>query len=285
MAAGAKIGGPGALAPGRLLTPLLLFCLLAALILLAGCKASSEPPDAAASETTTDASAVPPSPKPGELDWSMWDKRWDPNEVVDCPRTGTRETRAVCAAAAYLEKAAAAFNAPTTMQRDQTLRIRLAIDRDNDSEAAKAAVDKLPGETVAFPTRAGRYMRATLTGQDFDVKALDDPRKDLFLSPLASWEWDVTAKGEGPRVLTLRTFVEVPGPDGQLKPAWEKIEDREVVITVTQAQKFADMLDESESWLKRGQNWLVALAAFIAALGGVWFAIRNFGKKNPDDTA
>ena len=268
-------------------------CLLFLLMLVA----CSSPPQTDQASSTADPATMPPAgvppppivpapvpPAPGAapppaINWSMWDRRWDPNEIVPCPKTGKPETRAVCAAAAYLEDAAAAFNAPERMERGQTVRIRLAIDRVNDESAAKAAVDKLEGDTVAFPTRAGRYMRATLSGKDFAVKPLGEERKDLFASPLASWEWDVTATGGGHQLLTLRTFVEVPAEDGKLKPAWERIEDREIEVTVTTGQQIAEMADESEAWLKRGENWVLALGAFIAALGGLWFTIRTFGKK------
>ncbi len=246
--------------------------LLIALLLLAGCTLDSEENDGAPiiemAADRGDAEALPDVPAPADA-------------MVTCAvLRDERVPRETCESIARLERAAGAFNAPDSMVRDETTRIRFALDRNNDAAAAAGAVDALPGETLGFETRAGRYMRVTLSGQGFDVTPLDDERRDLFASPLASWEWDVTPREEGERVLTLRTFVELPAPEGGMKPVWEQIEDRRIIVAVTWEQQVADIADQSEAWLKRGENWLIALTAFVVALAGLWAALRAFGRKD-----
>jgi len=249
--------------------------LMFALLLVAGCAKKEEPPPYVPPEEILPYEPpVPPPPPP------------PPEALAPCAAMrGERVPPETCERISRLARAAGAFNAPDAMVRDETTRIRFALDRDNDAAAAAAAVDTLPGETVSIETRAGRFMRVTLTGQGFEVKPLDPERKDLFASPLASWEWDVTPEEEGDRILTLRTFVEIPMADGEMKTAWEQIENREIRVSVTFGQRVEDIAAESEAWLKRGQNWLIALAAFITALGGVWLAIRSFGRKGGEPPA
>jgi hypothetical protein len=250
--------------------------LVALLVLVAGCGQK------AAESTSASAPVEEPAGEPAPPDgtaWSKWQGQWNPAEIIDCPALGRRETRATCAAAGYLTDAAAAFNVPSPMARGETYRIRLAIERDADQARAVAAVDALPGETRAFGTKSGRFMRATLSGRNFEVTPLSPEQQDLFASDLGIWEWDVKPTAGGAQTLSLRTFVEAPDSDGKLRPAATQIEDREIRVTVTLWDDVGDAMTASEGWMKRGENWLIALAALIAALGAVWLAVRRFGRR------
>lgn len=181
-----------------------------------------------------------------------------------------------------LADGAAAFNAPATVKRGDTVRIRLAADRDATSSAPADAVDALSGDTVRIQTKVGRYMRAELSGDGFRIAALTPAAQDLFTSNAAVWEWDATAVTGGRHVLSLKTWVETRGPDGTMRPRWLKVEDRPVTVAVTWPMRLSDGVEATVGWLGRGTNLLKALAALIVAAGGLWLAIRQFGKPPKD---
>lgn len=181
---------------------------------------------------------------------------------------------------ARLAKGSAAFNAPATMQRGDTVRIRLAIDRTAGSTEPARLVDVLPGDTVAFETKVGRFMRAELSGEGFKVVALTDARQDFYADDRALWEWDATALRGGERVLTLRTYVETRGPDGRPRPLGGlRVEDRAVRVEVSVSERIADAVDAVAAWAGRGTNLLKALAVLVGAAGALWLAITGFGRK------
>ena len=277
---------------GRNATSMQMRAALAALLLLllAGCNSASGPTENASAtmeETAADetGSAAPlPAPAPAP-------DRGPASEpaMTECEATGTSVSQEACDAYRQLRPAAGAFNAPDQLNRGQTVRVRFALSREPDKEAARAeassAVAALPGEKVVIDTRVGRHMRATLTATPgLDVKALSEERQDLGLAGVASWDWDVTANDkaspDAAEVLTLTTFVELPGADGSVQRLWQKIENRQIRVNVTQGQRFADAMDESEGWFKRGNNWIIALTALIASLSALWLAIRKFGRKD-----
>jgi hypothetical protein len=175
-----------------------------------------------------------------------------------------------------LQTGSAAFNAPKQMVRGDTVRIHLVIDRAAGSARPARSVDALEGDTVAFPTRVGRFMSATLSGEGFAVKALSTEQQDLFVADAALWEWDVTARTAGKhRILTLKTFVHVPAPDGSLKAQDFSIEDRPIDVVVKASEMAADTADTATAWFGRGTNLFKALAGLLAAAGAAWLAFRK----------
>lgn len=261
-------------------TSMKLHAALAALLLLAGCNNKSEQTENTSATMDDSAAApLPTSPDRGPASES---------QMVECVATGTSVPQETCDAYKQLQPAAGAFNAPDQLTRGQTVRVRFALSREPDKNAAREeandAVAALPGDKVEIDTRAGRHMRATLTGtQGLDVKPLSEERQDLGLAGVASWDWDVTANDHAtaasPEVLTLTTFVELPAADGSVQRLWQKIENRQIHVTVTGSQRFAAAMDDSEGWIKRGNNWIIALTALVASLSALWIAIRKFGRK------
>lgn len=183
----------------------------------------------------------------------------------------------VCAGYAQLKPAKGAFNAPRTLALDEVVPIRLVITRRAGGADAAADVDPLPGDTVRFSTRAGRYMRATLTGTPgLKIAARTPERQDLLTRPSASWDWEVTAVGAGPQILTLRTYVELAADqDGKL---WEEVEDHPITVEVPPGRQASNFVDNLIEWLGTGRHLVLAMTALVTALGGLWFAIRTFGK-------
>lgn len=177
-----------------------------------------------------------------------------------------------------LDDGAAAFNAPSVINRGATVRVRFAVDRQANSTGPAAAVEALPGETIKLVTKVGRYMRAELSGDGFRVVGLNPASQDLFTSDSAIWEWDVTAVSGGDRVLSLKTWVEARGPDGALRPRWLKVEDRAIKVEVPWQMRLSDGSDTALAWFARGSNLLKAVAALVVAAGALWLAIKQFGK-------
>lgn len=170
-----------------------------------------------------------------------------------------------------------AFNAPAEMLRRQTVRLRLVIDRRAGSTAPAAAVAPLGGTTVEFATKVGRLMRAELGGEGFEVKPLTPAEQDLYAADQVQWEWQVTALAAGDRVLTLKTFVEIKGEDGTMRPVGEiNTENRTIRVIVPAGQGWSDRIDSAIAWMGKGANLAKALAALLGALLAVWLAVKKF---------
>jgi hypothetical protein len=291
------------MAPARLSPPdgagfpgvhALLRLLVAGLMFLAGCGmelSEAEPPEAdgapVIAEPDPAAPEPSPAPEPGDGVAAVAPRPMErPAAEVPAPCAATGGTMllpAQCDAVAGIRAAKGSFNAPSEMVRSETVRIRFALSRTADAAATESAVARLRGATVTIDTRASASMRATLTGQNFEIEALSPERQDLSAAPLATWEWDVQPRQAGEQILTLRTFAEIPSGEGFLV-ADEKVEDRPIRVVVTTGGAVEDWLDESERWIRRGNNWIVALTALLAAIAGLVAAIRALGRRGSAGT-
>lgn len=198
-----------------------------------------------------------------------------PEPLAPCGPAGRLLTAEACAADAEMARAPGAFNAPDAMVVGQRVRVRFVLDRAGDAAAVAARVERMPGRTVRVAPMAGRFMRAVLSGDGFDIAPLAEERQEVLAGSSAVWEWDVTARVAGEdRVLTLATFVEYRRPDGSFDSLKDASEDHLIDVTVTGGQAAERLVAESETWMKRGETWLGALAALITAVGVVFAAVR-----------
>lgn len=144
------------------------------------------------------------------------------------------------------------------------------------AEELKAVLLKLrPGETPQ--TEAGRIdwspkMRATLTGDDFDITPTEaknfDGQKHLSATRRTEWSWDVKAKHVGQQLpLHLRVWAILPqelgDPDEVLKL------DKLIHVEVT----FLWLVDEY--WEKYWKWIMGSLGTALASAIGVWWKSRQ----------
>jgi len=219
-----------------------------------------------------------------------------------CAEVGRRVSPQDCADfAALAENAAAgsaAFNAPDPMQRGEVHTLQLAISfaqtpeqiaaREQAERAAAEAIDTEPpvqpapptpgdvvaplaGDTVEFTPLVGRFMRAELVGNGFEITPLTSASQEVLQDSVTTWNWRVVATEGGRRSLTLRTVVEGCTAEGQCYPLRSTSQNYDVTVTVGLVGQAQDFLTAAPTWLRLLAGVLTALAVLI----GAWFGLRS----------
>jgi hypothetical protein len=208
----------------------------------------------------------------------------------------------------------AAFNAPNPMRRDEahTLQLAISLAPPPVVETAPAAepveaeanvqeqpappppltsaqtgpaapapqtpsetVEGLPGETVEFAPLVGRFMRAELIGDGFEITERSPASQEVLQGSVTTWTWNVVAKAGGLRTLTLRTVVEGCTAENQCYPLRSTTQNYPVEVQVGWQGQVQDVLRATPDWLKLVTAVLVALAALISAIFGLRNAFRK----------
>ncbi|MGE0742434.1 MAG: hypothetical protein AB7O98_13925 [Hyphomonadaceae bacterium] len=136
-------------------------------------------------------------------------------------------------------------------------------------------VDPLQGETQEFTPLVGRFMRAELLGDGFEVTSLSPASQEVLEDSVTTWNWRVVAEEGGLRNLTLRTTVEGCTAEGQCYPLRSTTQNYEVEVVVGWSGRIQDFLGTLPDWIKLVSGVLVALAGLVAA----WFGLRNAFRK------
>jgi len=136
-------------------------------------------------------------------------------------------------------------------------------------------VDPLQGETVEFTPLVGRFMRAELVGNGFDIEPLSPASQEVLQDSVTTWNWRVVAREGGRRALTLRTVVEGCTAEGQCYPLRSTSQNYDVNVTVGIVGQVQDALTAAPTWLRLVAGVLTALAVLI----GAWFGLRNAFRK------
>jgi len=138
-------------------------------------------------------------------------------------------------------------------------------------------VEGLPGQTVEFAPLVGRFMRAELVGDGFEITSRTPASQEVLPGSVTTWTWNVVAKSGGLRTLTLRTVVEGCTASNQCYPLRSTTQNYPVDVQVGWQGQVQDVLRATPDWLKLVTAVLVALAALISAI----FGLRNaFRKRN-----
>jgi hypothetical protein len=132
-------------------------------------------------------------------------------------------------------------------------------------------VDPLQGETVQFEPLVGRFMRAELTGNGFEITPLTEPSQEVLADSVTTWSWRVEAREGGQRALTLTTVVEGCTAEGQCYPLRSTSQNYDVTVQVGPIGQVQDFLTAVPTWLRLLAGVLTALAVLV----GAWFGLRN----------
>lgn len=132
-------------------------------------------------------------------------------------------------------------------------------------------VDPLQGETIEYTPLVGRFMRAELTGEGFDITPLTEASQEVLPDSVTTWSWRVIATTSGRRALTLTTIVEGCDDQGQCYPLRSTSQNYEVEVTVGLVGKIQDLLTAAPNWLRLVAGVLTALAVLV----GAWFGLRR----------
>jgi hypothetical protein len=132
-------------------------------------------------------------------------------------------------------------------------------------------VDPLQGETETFTPLVGRFMRAELTGNGFEITPVTEASQEVLPDSVTTWTWRVEAREGGQRALTLRTVVEGCTADGQCYPLRSTSQNYDVTVQVGPIGQVQDFLMAAPTWLRLLAGVLTALAVLV----GAWFGLRN----------
>jgi len=152
---------------------------------------------------------------------------------------------------------------------------RAAIERLRSATSPGEVVDPLQGDTVEFTPLVGRFMRAELTGNGFEITPLNEASQEVLPNSVTTWSWRVEANEGGQRALTLRTVVEGCTAEGQCFPLRSTSQNYDVTVEVGPMGRVQDFLTAAPVWLRL----LAGVLAALAVLVGAWFGLRNAFRK------
>ena len=132
-------------------------------------------------------------------------------------------------------------------------------------------IDPLQGDTVEYTPLVGRFMRAELTGNGFEITPLNEASQEVLPDSVTTWGWRVEAREGGQRTLTLRTVVEGCTANGQCYPLRSTSQNYDVSVRVGLLGQAQDFLAAVPTWLQLAAGVLGGLAALV----GAWFGLRN----------
>ncbi|MDZ4692469.1 hypothetical protein [Terricaulis sp.] len=162
----------------------------------------------------------------------------------------------------------------------RSLNVQMAPTRSAAAPTPAETVDPLSGETVEFTPLVGRFMRAELVGNGFEITPLSPASQEVLPDSVTTWNWRVVANEGGRRSLTLRTVVEGCTADGQCYPLRSTSRNYDVTVTVGLIGQARDLLTEAPTWLRLLAGVLTALAVLV----GAWFGLRSAFKKGRSES-
>jgi hypothetical protein len=218
-------------------------------------------------------------------------------EDAYCPAvdyaTSAAQCRRFTQEKATLEAGLGVFNPPKAMVVGETRDLVLGVGKTAAAQDVHDSVGGNETQHVEIRTPVGHFMTATLTGGGFDITPQGPQQKTLAADRSEVWQWRITAKDAGPQKLLLTISVDATGPDGTRSRYDLATKPIDIDVAVTDAQRRDASAKALEDKLRRGtgvmgalEKWLLALGAVVVALGGVWIAVRTFGKgKDKGDAA
>src|SRR6185503_13050490 len=136
-------------------------------------------------------------------------------------------------------------------------------------------VDPLQGDTVQYTPLVGRFMRAELHGNGFEITPLSEPSQEVLQDSVTTWSWRVEAREGGQRALTLTTVVEGCTESGECYPLRSTSQNYDVTVRVGLLGQAQDFLAAVPTWLQLAAGVIGGLAALV----GAWFGLRNAFRK------
>lgn len=210
-----------------------------------------------------------------------------------CPAVGQAASAAQCRRftqeRATMEAGIGVFNPPREMEVGAVHHLVLAVGRRGDAAEVHEAVGGEAKQRVELRTAVGHLMTATLSGGGFKITPEGPQQKTLSADRREGWEWDVEAVRAGTQKLLLVISVDSSTVDGRATRYELARRAIDIQVKVTEKQRKEEETQALEAKLKRGERvmsalekWLIGLAALVVAAGGVWIALRSFGKRKED---
>lgn len=158
-----------------------------------------------------------------------------------------------------LEQGNVAFNAPRTMNLEETEGVHLTLSLSKSVEELKEMISA-GGEIEGHEIQVSDRMEARLTGSNFSITAITPEVQAVGRKSVTEWKWAVTPKSKGYHNLhlTLTAILEVEGRQFQRSI---RTFDRNIEIYVTWHQ-------QAEAFFRNSWQWLWA-AILLPVVGWV----------------
>jgi hypothetical protein len=159
-----------------------------------------------------------------------------------------------------MEFAALAFNAPATINIDDSPQIQLILSLSETIDVIKQSIIE-EGERIGATIKVSNRMEARLSGYMFQISAITPETQAISKSQRTEWKWEIYPKevGQHRLHLTLTALLEI---DGHSTPRAIRTFNKIINVNVTTAQKFG-------MFFKNNWQWLWA-AILIPVAGWLW---------------
>ena len=184
-------------------------------------------------------------------------------------------TAAVDDALSKLEFANIAFNAPASINLEDSARIQLLLALATSIDDLKKQIDA-GGDLRGARIKVADRMQAHLTGANFDISAITPEDQAISGRDSTQWQWDVKPKSDGVQHLhlTLSALIEV---DGQSTPRSIRTFDSDIRVVVPVRHELLSFFKDNWQWL-----WATLLVPFGAWLWGKWKKARAPAPTKPE---
>ncbi len=198
------------------------------------------------------------------------------------------QTNALPANSTTNETIAPASNATNGIANDNELKAQQepqehpkALMGQTPQDIHNQAANAIPsGRVIDYSPLVGRRMAADLSGDAFDIQQTSERVQPISDTGTTYWIWRVTPKATGTHTLVLKTAVsmlDTRNTEISLNPT----EYTQTVTVGVGPATILDWINELIDWLKDLKNLASAIAAFVVVLGGLWYALRHFGRQPP----
>lgn len=148
-----------------------------------------------------------------------------------------------------------AFNAPTSMDLDETVRIQLLLGIKQTIEELKqnikVEIEKkhLFGDIEAARIKvAPLIMQAHLEGYSFDIKSITPDEQPISSEITTEWLWEVIPKSSGIGILSLTLNAKLP-IEGNSTYRTIRTFKKEIRVEVTKLQQTENFIKDNWQWL------------------------------------
>ncbi len=159
-----------------------------------------------------------------------------------------------------MEFATIAFNAPATINIDDSPQIQLILSLSETVDVIKQSIIE-EGERIGATIKVSNRMEARLSGYMFQISAITPETQAVSKSQRTEWKWEIYPKEEGQHRLhlTLTALLEI---DGHSTPRAIRTFSKIIEVNVTATQKFGNFFKNNWQWL-----WAAIL---IPVAGWLW---------------
>lgn len=186
------------------------------------------------------------------------------------PRPPSDPFSAIDRALESMELGNIAFNAPLSMNLQDTATIQLMLGLTNEIDELKQMIDA-EGDKEGVRIRVSDRMEARLSGQSFSITAITPETQAVSRRELTSWKWEVKPISEGDQYLHL-TLSAIITVDNTAKLRAIRTFDKVIEVNVTWPQRIGSFFEDNWQWL-----W----AAILAPIAG-WSWKRRKGGRGHD---